>query len=243
MNRTEPESYQEFETLPARVAGVLRSPRALFSAVIERPRWAGVMLLTLLVTAGTGVAFMWTGVGRQALVDQWERTAFAFGREVDDEQYARLVAVSEYGAGYATLRAVAAGPVLTCVLAGVIVGVFSAASGGEATYKQMLAVIAHAGVILMLREIVAIPLNYSRETLSSPTTLGQLFPIFDEASLPGRFLGALDLFVIWWVVLLAIGVSLLYRRSARSIAVAFIGAYLAFAALLAIVMAATGGTL
>ena len=206
------------------------------------------MLLTLLVTAGSGVAFVWTGVGRQALVDQWERTAFAFGRDLDDEQYARLVAASEYGAAYATLRAVAAGPVLTCVLAGVIVGVFNAArvgdaTGREATYRQTLAVVAHAGVILMLRQVVAMPLNYSRETLSSPTTLGQLFPIFDEASLPARFLGALDLFVIWWVVVLAIGVALLYRRSARSIAVAFIGAYLAFAALLAIVMAATGGTL
>jgi hypothetical protein len=241
-NRTEPESYQEFETLPARVAGVLRSPHALFTSVIERPRWAAMMLFTLLITAVCGAALMETGVGRQALVDQWERTALAFGREVSDDRYAELVAMSEYGPAYALLSAVVAGPALTCGVAAAIVGVFSAAGGGDATYKQVLAIVAHAGVILALRQVVATPFNYARETLASPATLGHLLPMFDEASLPARFFGAIDLFVVWWVIVLAIGVAVLYRRSARSTALVFIGSYVGFAALLAIAMAVSGGT-
>jgi hypothetical protein len=241
-NRTEPESYQEFEALPARVVGVLRSPRALFISVIERPRWVAMMLFTWLVTAACGAALLETGVGRQALVDQWERSALAFGREVSDDRYAEFVALSEYGAAYAVLTAVAAGPALTCVLAGAIVGVFSVALGGGGTYKQVLAIVAHGGVILALRQLVSAPFSYARETLASPTTLGQLLPIFDEASLPARFFGAIDLFVVWWVIVLAIGVALLYRRSVRSTAFVFMGAYVGFAGLLAMAMAVSGGT-
>ena len=36
-----------------------------------------------------GALVMFTDIGQQALVDQWERTAVAFGRPVDDAAYAR----------------------------------------------------------------------------------------------------------------------------------------------------------
>jgi hypothetical protein len=200
------------------------------------------MLTTFLVTAACGVAFAETSVGRQALVDQWERTALAFGRDVDDERYAGLVAMSEYGAVYAVVTALAGGPVLSCAVAGTAFAIFRRGAN-DVRFAQVLAVAAHAGVVLALRPVVAAPLNYARETLVSPTTLGQLFPIFDEASPVARFLGAIDLFVVWWVIVLAIGMALLYRRSARATASAFVGVYVGLAALLAISMTIAGGTL
>ena len=200
------------------------------------------MVLTLAVTAGCGVAFMLTTVGRRALVDQWERTALAFGREVDDAQYAELVRISENGAAYAVASAVASGPLLTVAVAAIIFGTFTGVMREQARFTQVLAITAHAGVILALRQIVATPLSFSRETTASATTLTLLFPMLDEASAFARFFGAIDLFVVWWVVVLAIGVALLYRRSVRATALAFMGAYVGAAALLAAAMAVTGGT-
>lgn len=242
MNRTEPESYQEFGTLPARLLGAIRSPRHLFRYLAERPRWVDVTLVTFTVMALCGAAFLHTEVGRQALVDEWERTALAFGREVSDAAYADLTAMSEHGAAYAVVNAFARGPLTTVLLATVIYGVFAAAGSPRATYRQVLAVAAHAGVILAIRPLLVTPLNYSRETLASPTTLARLFPMLDEASPAARFLGALDLFVVWWVVVLALGIALLYGRSTRATVAAFVGAYAAFAAVLAMAMLATGGT-
>ena len=63
----------------------------------------------------------------------------------------------------------------------------------------------------------------------------------DEASPLARFFGAVDVFVLWWAVVLAIGVAVLYRRRARVIAVTFVGIYAALALVLAIVMAVTSG--
>jgi hypothetical protein len=242
MNRTEPQSYQDFDSLPARVAGVFRSPRALFKTFIVRPRWADVMVLSLAISLACGIGLMLTAVGRQALADRLERTALAFGREVDDAQYTRFQEVSENGVAYATLQALAAGPVLTFGGAMVIFVVFTMVGGGTARFQQVLAVTAHAGVILALREVVAAPVSYSRETLASPATLTMIAPMLDEASPAARFLGAVDLFVIWWLVALALGVALLYDRPARATTAAFVGAYLGFAALLAIAMIVSGGT-
>ena len=201
------------------------------------------MLTTYLVTAACGVVLMQTAVGRQALVDQWERTALAFGREVGDDDYGRLVALSEYGAAYAVVRATATGPLLTLAVAAAVLGVFNARTAIRATYTQVLAIAAHAGAVLALGHLVATPIAYATETLADPTTLGRVFPAFDEASPVARFLGAVDLFVVWWAIVLGIGVALLYRRPPWATVAGFVGIYVGFAAVLAIAMAVSGGTL
>jgi hypothetical protein len=242
MNRTERQSYQLFETLPARVFGVLRYPRAVFSALIDRPRSADVMICTFVVLLVCGVGLMVTDVGRQALVDQWERAAIAFGRPVDDAQYARFEELSEDGPLYAAGNALAVGPVLALGLAGLMYAIFTGALGGRGSYRQNVAIVAHAGVILAIRQLVASPVAYAQETLASPLTLTRFFPMLDEASPAARFLGVIDLFVVWWVVVVAIGIALLYGRPMRRTALTFVGAYVGFAALLAIAMVLTGGT-
>jgi Yip1 domain len=200
------------------------------------------MAVSFAVSLVAGVALMMTDVGRQALVDQMERTALAFGREVDDTQYARFRELSERGALYAAGRAVVAGPVLAFGAAAVIFVALGQSRGPRASYRQVLAVTAHAGLILALRDAVAAPIHYSRETLASPATMALIAPMVDGASPAGRFLGAIDLFVVWWLVVLAVGAALLYRRRAGWIAAAFLGAYVGVAALLAIAMVLSGGT-
>jgi hypothetical protein len=66
--------------------------------------------------------------------------------------------------------------------------------------------------------------------------------MLDEASPVARFLGVIDLFVVWYIVVLAIGVSVVSRRPTRRLALAFAGAYVVLALLAALVMAMSGGT-
>src|SRR5919109_4376996 len=86
------------DSLPARVAGVLYAPSTTFARVVQSPRWVGVLLLTSAVTFVSSAALLETDTGRLALVDQWERTAVAFGQPVDDARYAMLERASERGA-------------------------------------------------------------------------------------------------------------------------------------------------
>lgn len=230
------------ESLPARILGVIHSPRATLARVAAAPRWMAVLALTFIVSLVTSTALLETDVGRLALIDQWERTAVAFGQNLEDEQYAAIVRASRNGAAYAVISSFASAPLLAIGVSALLFAVFTGVLKGRASYRQVLAIVAHAGVILALRQVVATPINYARETLTSPTTLNLFVTMLDEASPPARFLGVLDLFVVWWIIVLAIGMSILYGRSARTLASIFLGAYVALALMLAIVMAVTGAT-
>jgi hypothetical protein len=212
------------------------------AAVVAAPRWTGVLLLTTLVGFICTAVLLRTEVGRLALLDQWERTAIAFTGSVDDAEYARLDALSHEGVAYAAVTALTAGPVMTLALAAVLTLVLRGILQSAASFAQVLAIVAHAGVIFALRHLVTAPLNYVSETLASPTTLVRLAGTIDEHSPLARFLGVIDLFVVWWIIVLAIGVAGIARRPARPLALAFAGIYVVLALLLAIVMALSGGT-
>lgn len=230
------------KSFSARILGVLLSPRATFHAVARAPHWLGVLAFTWLLSAGVSAAVLETNVGRFALLDRLERAAVAFGLYIDDSRYAAMGAASEHGSLYAVASTLAAGPLLAMGLSGLLFLALRPSASTAVTHKQVLAVVAHAGVVLALRQVVAAPLTYARETLASPLTLRLLFSGLDEASLPARFSSAIDLFVVWWIIVLATGMSVLYRRSARRLALMFLGAYIAIAAILVVAMALAGGT-
>jgi hypothetical protein len=84
------QSSQRALSLPARVAGVVFSPRATYSAVVARPRWCGVLAFVIIVGAAGTFAFLSTEVGRTALLDQQVRTMESFGVKMTDATYDRL---------------------------------------------------------------------------------------------------------------------------------------------------------
>jgi hypothetical protein len=194
------------------------------------------LLVTLtLVTAAAGAAVSATDVGQLALVDQWERTALAFGQAVDDTRYADLLAWSRLGPAVAAGNALLAGPGVALVVSLLVFAWLRRTK--TVSYSQVLAVVVHAGVVLAVGRLVAAPLVYARETTASATTVGAWFPSLDEASAAARFLGAIDLFTLWWAVVLGIGVAVLSGRRARTCALWIMSVYVGLALVAAAVMA------
>lgn len=228
-------------SLAARMYGVIRHPRATFASVAQTRAWSGVLIVTTAITFVCALGFLSTSVGRQALVDQWERTATAFGQTVDDAAYAQMEERAEDGAieaAYAAGTALAYGPLLAFAVAGVMFLVLKP----RRPFTELLTIASYSGVILAVRQMISTPIYYVQESIASPTTLVRFFGMLDEASPVARFLGVIDLFVIWYIVVLAIGVSTVSRRPTRPLALAFAGAYVVLALLAALVMAMSGGT-
>jgi hypothetical protein len=169
-------------------------------------------------------------------VDQWERTALAFGQGVDDSRYADLQAWSRLGPAVAAGNALLAGPGLALVVS-LLVFIWVRARARAVSYSQVLSVVVHAGVVLAVGRLVAAPLVYARETTASATTVGTWFPSLDEASPAARFLGAIDLFTLWWAVVLGIGVAVLSGRRARTCALWIVSVYVGLALVATAVMA------
>ena len=223
----------------SRIFGVVGRPRATMTAIAASPRWIAILAVLTIAAAGSRVAVFETRVGRLALLDQWERTALAFGQAVDDTRYAQLRELSTHAVAYGLGSALLNVPVLTLVVA---TAVFLLFGGKErrASFTQVCAVVTCASVPLALRQIVASVSTYLSESTASATSIGAWWPTLSEASPVARFAGAVDLLVIWWLALLAIGIGVLYQRRARGLALTFLGAYAGLALLLAATMSVFG---
>jgi Yip1-like protein len=228
--------------LVARLIGVLTSPGATYAEVAARPRWPGALSVVLLVT-GVGVStFMSTEVGRLALLDQQITMMESFGRRPNDAQTLQMENRLAHGQAIGVAgQAVAVVLAALLMVAVVALAIFNALLDGKATFKQVFSVVAHSGFVIAVQQILVLPLDYARESLSSPTNLAVFFSFLDENTLGARLLGSIDLFIIWWMMSLAIGLSVLYQRRTASTAAAILAIYLVIAFVLAAVKTTLSG--
>jgi hypothetical protein len=229
------------KSLPARIIGILTAPRATYADVAARPRWLGVLVFVVLVGAGATFVFLSTEVGKQAMLDQQVRMMESFGVKLNDAMYQQMeqrLAIARYtGPIFQAIFL----PLTGLLVAGIAFAVFNAILGGSATFKQVFAVVAHSAVVITLAGLFGLPLAYARETMSSSTSLAVFLPFLDENSFAARFLGAVDLFQIWWLMSLAIGLGVLYRRKTGPIAAGLIVVYVAIGLVIAAVKTAFSG--
>jgi hypothetical protein len=66
--------------------------------------------------------------------------------------------------------------------------------------------------------------------------------MIDEESFLGRLAGTIDLFMVWYVVVLAMGLGVLYRRRTQPIAIALFVVYAVIAVGFAAIMSRLGGS-
>ena len=223
---------------------MLVAPRATYADVAAHPRWLGVLAVVLLVMATGSIIFFSTDVGKEALLDQqvsgrWSRSA---SRSPTRPTQRMKEGVSRPSTPYVTAASqIVFVPIFALIIAGIAMGVFTAVLGGDATFKQVFSVVAHAGVVSAAQQLFVYPLDYARGSLSSPTNLGVFLPFLDDMTFAARLLGAIDLFLIWWLVNLAIGLGVLYKRRTGPIATGFLGIYLVIALIIAAIKTAVAG--
>jgi Yip1-like protein len=216
----------EAQGLAARVVGVLFSPRRTYAAVAARPRSLGVLLTVALLGALTTFAFLSTDVGQQATFDQQLRTMESFGIRQSEAAVQRLEDGLPRARYFGAVGQIVFFPLAALIVSGIAYGVFTAVAGADRTFRQVFAVVAHSGVVIAVSQLFTLPLDYARETLSSPTNLGVFLPFLDDASFPARLLGVIDLFHLWWMLSLAIGLAVLYRRRTQPVAATVFSVYL-----------------
>src|SRR5437870_1665941 len=85
------------QSLPARMLGVLFTPRATYAGIAARPRAFGVLALIILVGAAGTFLFLSTDVGRNAMIDQQIETMRSFGVQMNDAAIARLEQSADRG--------------------------------------------------------------------------------------------------------------------------------------------------
>jgi hypothetical protein len=201
------------EILMGRVTGVLLRPRATMAEVVRHPGFFATWVVLLLAVIACGGVLLSTPVGRQALVDERVRVVEALGGRIDDAEYTRLqanppVLVYLTSGG----RLLLTPPITLLVAAGLMV--LARIDGAGVSFVTAVAISVHATVVLALQQVVATPLHYVAESLTSPTNVAGILRVFDEGTWPARLFGTIDVFGLWWMWLLSLGLAAAAGRPA-----------------------------
>jgi hypothetical protein len=223
-------------SLLSRFIGIITAPRATYESVVANPKWFGMLALVSVLMALIVGGFLLTKVGQEA----WLDAATATG-QVSEQQYQGMEKMAPF-VGYITMVFfLFGGPVFLAIISGILFAVFNAALGGDASYKQVFTVAVHAGPIGLLGQLFTVPLNYLRGSMSSSTNLGVLTQsMLDDSSFTAKLLSMIDIFIIWQLVVLSIGLAVLYRRRTQPIATSLFVLYAVIAVIVAFVRRGAG---
>jgi hypothetical protein len=228
--------------LLSRFIGVITSPGDTFRSVVSYPRWFGMLAVVTVGMAVLSAAPMMTEAGREAALNQQVTQNERFtGQPVSDQQYETMRTMSGVMPYITMVSMLIMIPLMSLITAGILYVIFNVAMGGTATFKQVFAIVAHASVISLLSVAFTAPINMARGAVGSVTSFGALLPMLDEDSFVGRLMGMIDLFMIWYVIVLAIGLAVLYRRRTQPIAITLFGVYAGIIVVIAAVLSRIGG--
>jgi hypothetical protein len=224
-------------SLAARLIGVLFSPRDAYTAVAAKPRAAGALLVAIVIMALAQGLFLASDVGKSASLDQQLGVMKAVGVTVTDQMVQQLesrMAIAPYTTAVSLAIFV---PLIGAGLAGLVLALFTAVLGGGATFKQVYAVVAHSMIIGALTQAFSVPIQYLRGDMASPGRLSVFFPMLPEMSFVTYLLSAIDVFILWSLINLSIGVAVLYKRKTGSVASVLLGIYAVVVVIIATVRA------
>jgi hypothetical protein len=211
--------------------GIITSPRATYESVVAHPKWFGMLAVTLIAVVFLVGGFMSTKVGQDAWFD-----AASTRPGVTEQQLQGMEKIVPF-IGYITAASMLVMvPLFLVVISGILFAVFNAALGGNATFKQVFTVAVHTGPIGVLAQLFTVPMNYARGTATSASSLYVLVQSFvAEESFTGRLLGMIDIFLIWQLIVVSIGLAVLYRRRTQPIATTLLLVYFVIAVIVAFV--------
>jgi hypothetical protein len=230
------------QNLIARFIGIITSPKDTFQRLVPAPEWLGMLVVTGVIVAFFTALPMTTEAGRQSALDQQVQQMQSFGFQVNDQMYQRM----EQGAArmpYTTgISILVVSPIMALIVTGIFFAIFNAGLGGEASFRQVFSVLVHANAVSALSGVFSGTINYFRGSIGSVTSLGALLPMLPENSFFGRLLGMVDVFMIWYVLVLAMGLAVLYRRRTQPIAISLLAVYAVIAVVVALVKSRLGAS-
>lgn len=204
------EDVQELSAVQ-RIMGMYFSPRRIFEYLREKPKWLVPFILICLV------AMVSNFLAKDIAIQEQKERVLMSDRIPDEQKDAIIERIESSASGPQAYIQHAATPVVIFIILSVVAAIFlffgNMLFGGQASFRQMLSMYAHAGVIALPAAIVKVPLMLSQQSLRVYTNLAILLPADAEQTFLHRLLSKFDLFTIWEVVLLIIGISAIYRFS------------------------------
>ena len=190
--------------LASRLVKLFVAPGELFEEFRESAPWGSALAVTLFISiVASAIVFFFVSTetfGELVRADFLAKT----GQTPPDDVVAKIVPQARV---MGLILAVFGPFVSALLIAAVLLVVCRFAMGGKASFNQYLAITTHVQVMLALGGVLVAPLVFMKHDPSLNLSLTLLFSDLSQKSPLFGLLHNLDVFHIWALVLVAIGVS------------------------------------
>lgn len=197
-----------------RVIGVIFSPDATMDSIARRPDWVLPLVLILIASFTLGIV-----IAQHVDFGATVRESVEQNKNMSQEQIDKAVKMGATFGKVATYLS----PVFNIIFLLIITGVLLLAVrlfGGEGDFKQAFSVTCYASITTVIKAVVLLIIILARGGTISAQTLATLVRsnlgfLADFKANPMAFalLSSVDIFSIWFVVLLVIGFAYVSRLS------------------------------
>ncbi len=209
---------------PARMFGVIWSPRKAFTDIVRRPSfWAPFVLLVVFQTA-VSLAIYKPVIIPSQLAKMAEQPNFTAEKQAMIEKGME----SPVGWVIATATGLLGMPIALLLWAGMLYFVFSLLMSGRANFKSVFTVVCYASIVGMIAALVKLPLMIARQDLEVSIGPAALLERPDPPTFLYSFLQGMDVLGIWSWLVVAVGLSVLYRKPQGSTTLATMAIFLVF---------------
>lgn len=216
----------------ARVVGVFIEPGETFEDIARHPGWISPLILLILLSMAV-VETMLTKIGMSQIVMQ---SLKASGRaaNMDPAQLSQAVQKgAPVGAVVIQIMAAFGVPIFLLIVAGFGLLVLNGFFGGKAKFKEIFSVTCYADMPAILGCIMAIAVMFFEDPSAfnprspAPTNLGFFLNPMTTSRAVMALANSLDVIIIWFLVLLGIGLSRVSRNKVKtgSILMVYFGAW------------------
>lgn len=200
-----PPGEQDLSPL-AKIAGVFLDPKRTFNSLNRKPDFI-VPLIIVMLTATLFTLTAWPVIEQYAVEQQIERMTESGATPEQIEQAMKI--------GH--IVGVVSQPVWillsSLVVAGVLLFAGNIVIGGESNYKKMLSVYCYSSLIGVIAYAVKLVLMLSKNTMEVYTSPAAMFPASANDTVIFKIAAIFDIFAIWQVVIIAIGMGVIFKAS------------------------------
>ena len=223
--------------LLGKIFGVFFSPKETFESLNRKPGWLTPFIIMALL--GILSSFLLKDIAIQERLRRIEDNPKFTSEQVEmmkdrieKQQTSPLRYLNSILAPVAVLA-------YLMVVSGVLLFGGNIILGGEAPFKKVLAVVSYSGLVGVLASVIKLPIILTKETLNVQTSLALFLSNEAPRSSLHRFLASFDLFTLWQVALISIGLGVLYSFKTSKAATIVAGFWLVWV----VIKVALGGLL
>lgn len=208
-------------SIGSKLVAVFTSPKKAFEAIAEKPDWLAPLILSILI--GILVTLVvYPSVIKPFIVEKAMEQMRDQGVPED-----RIEKAMDFISGpkmfiITFAQGVIATPILLLILSGILFGAFSL-FGGQARFVQVFSAVAYSGLITSLGGIVKGMLMWTQHSIYVGTSLALLLSEDMSKTFLYRLLGHFDLFPLWQIWVLGVGLAVIYRwKTSKAAGIVFL---------------------